>query len=802
MAKKERRLKGVGGTGKQNDATKQAAARRSQKLPIQKHLFWLRRNAPIVVLGAIAILAVLLFVSKTANDNHDGDGPGDDHPVPHIDGLSMDLDPERGNKTQDFLNNFVCNYQPYSEVKADAITTAVDIEGYCHPRLLAVPHHRTQRVSISRVTGSLTPTWWRKILNYFMTDEIESSRDHGIPKGELVMRLPRPLQIWDLDALRDRFIQQEFLGLGPSGSSDADTMERKSPKVAARHQDTQNPLDSGAFLTVYLIRLLHGSRAGISSSDVENDVQCQNESGQCKALQQWDNLEQHKQRITLLSAYLDILPTVSDRLAKSSSSHINPNGHPLFWTPTILKSLFPRYTHTYDLIRHYQQMIESEYETLKLMSDEFRKNVKYLEYLSMRINVLSRAFGVPASTDDSGLVWGTSGYTKGLSIVEEMRLYETSNFGSFLDDAQNFKLRSMCPLLDMYNSHPNPNVSWRYDSKTSSYVIRASKNSDIPPHHSLMVSYGTYTDGHLFAKYGFANGDGSSPTEISLAVFHRMLGDVGLGRQFSQLPFDVWDPKDRDEIFGTLLLEESHMDSAKRKSLLSAKNALEMQAKELLRYLMFDDGYKECIDLTSNPGSSDEELKLLKLRHLIRIANYREAWIVRVPPKFPDARPLQTMGSTKHDRKEQKNSVGVNANRIVSICRLLSLRVDDIGGGAIDYLREGITSYASPTASTKSFFLVEKHEDELEYRSMMCVVRLCNAALGRYLGYDNTEPEIVGTRQWNAWYVMTGEVRALGILIQTAASEANKVKRLYQSSKGTIAATDASMKYEKKGHAH
>ena len=52
--------------------------------------------------------------------------------------------------------------------------------------------------------------------------------DIGIQAGELVMKLPRPLQIWDLDALRDMFIQHEFLGFDTS-----------SVKKIARHKDTQ-----------------------------------------------------------------------------------------------------------------------------------------------------------------------------------------------------------------------------------------------------------------------------------------------------------------------------------------------------------------------------------------------------------------------------------------------------------------------------------------------------------------------------------------------------------------------------------
>jgi hypothetical protein len=69
---------------------------------------------------------------------------------------------------------------------------------------------------------------------------------------------------------------------------------------------------------------------------------------------------------------------------------------------------------------------------------------------------------------------------------------------------------------------------------------------------------------------------------------------------------------------------------------------------------------------------------------------------------------------------------------------------------------------------------------------MMCVVRLCNVALGRYNGHDNTEPKLVGSVEWNAWYVISGEIRALRILLQTSASEANRLKHKHQSTKGNI----------------
>jgi len=728
----------------------------------------------IYAIPIILIFTVLCFILRDSDDDnnnvHDMKNNAHDdklvHHTPHIDGVAIDeLDMHRRNITEEFLNSFVCNYKPNESYTTSSAN--VDIEGYCHPKLSA--YHRTQQVSISNLKEDRFWTLQKllnKVLQYF--NKQHAIGDDGIQAGELVMRLPRTLQIWDLDALRDEFIQQEFLGIDSRGSmKSTDAIAAK--QSIARHKDTQNPLDSGAYLAVYLIRLMHGAQAKFDDSSNNNEQCQQNEGKECKMVIQWSDVDQHKQRIKLLAPYLDILPTVSDR---SSSTQINnPHSHPLFWSLSTIESLFPRYTQTYDLILHYQQMIKSEYEALKLSSDEFGNNVEYLEYLNMRINVLSRAFGVQSTSNDNGAKWSTSGE---LSLGDEMRSYETSNFGSSLnEDDDEFKLRSMCPLLDMYNSHPNPNVIWRYDSETSAYTIYAS-DSNVQPGQSIVVSYGKYTDGHLFSKFGYVNGDGSSSTEVSLAVFHRMIADVGLDHQYSQLPLAVWNSTSRDEVFGAVV----HADKKMKKSLLSAKQAVNVQAKELIRYLIFDDGYRECIDLNITQGTPEEELKILKLKHLIRLANYRKAWTVIVPPQHPDATPYQTSESSS--TRNKKNAVGVNANRIISICRLLSLRVNDIGGDTIAYLREGLTTSDTP------YFLPKKHEDTLEYRSMTCVVRLCNVALGRYNGHDNTEPNLVGSAEWNAWYVIIGEIRALRILLQTSASEANRLKHKYQTTKGNI----------------
>ncbi len=654
-------------------------------------------------------------------------------PQPTLDIVGTINDDDQLLKTREFLNTFVCNYKPKLATSSD-----VDVDGYCHPKLVAAPKERTQRVAYddfqhellrgskiySRVV--ILQHWFQIISSKLLSSTTSST--NAIPPGELVMRLPRPLQIWDLDALRDEFIQTEFLGLSDVAAA------------AVTHRETGNPLDSGAYLAVHLIRLIHGLRRGECN---DNGVQ------ECKqpSSSDWTNINQYEQNMYLLEPYLEMLPTTKDA-----------HDHPLTWPKSTLESLFPKYTHTYDLIVHYRRMIQSEYDALGQASKLFAQNVDFSEYLNMRVNVLSRAFGVSASVNDNGAQSNRPEEAANKSLLDELKSYETSNFGQYLDNSHQsssdlaFRLRSMSPLLDMYNSHPNPNVLWRYNDKTSSFDIHASNKHSLSPGDEIIVSYGKYTEGHLFAKFGYVNGDGSSPTEVNLAVFHRPFGDVGLGRQYSLLPFHAWDS----------------VSSPGERAVLEKTN----QVKELLRYLAFDDGYMECVKVSDNEEyNQHEELKLLKLQHLARIANDLDFWVVRLPAKFPDAKPPQRL-SKRPQLGTETSKVGVNAKKMFSTCRLLSLTVDDMGRGAVEYLRNGLSS---------DMFEVEKDGPTLEYRTMMCMARMCDVAMRRYGEYltpqGRQEPRIFGSREWNAWYVRDGEMRVLGILRQTLLTQANKLKR-------------------------
>jgi hypothetical protein len=281
------------------------------------------------------------------------------------------------------------------------------------------------------------------------------------------------------------------------------------------------------------------------------------------------------------------------------------------------------------------------------------------------------------------------------------------------------------------------------------------------------------------------NGDGSSKTEVGLNVFHRILGDVGLSWQFSLLSFQqLWNRQMYDD--ATVVLGD-HRDGG------ATQLSLDMQSQELLRYLMFDDGHVECIHFDNDDDSLSrhQELKLLKLRHMKRLANIGDAWTIRLPARFPNAQPYQGDNSSKMEQHGQESRVGIDAKRILSICRLLSLTVDDIGGDALTYLKDGLENSHYNTASSKqSHFQVEKHGTGLEYRALMCVVRLSDVAFRRYGKYaqpnGNNEPQKTNGREWTAWYIRDGEMRLLSILRRTALNEANKLRIRLQSTNENV----------------
>ena len=105
----------------------------------------------------------------------------------------------------------------------------------------------------------------------------------------------------------------------------------------------------------------------------------------------------------------------------------------------------------------------------------------------------------------------------------------------------------------------------------------------------------------------------------------------------------------------------------------------------------YDDGFEDCIPgRTSHP--EEAKLKDLKLKHLAKIANKDENWIILMPPRNPNSMPskVSQMPITPYipiyDEGHTKNNY--NIDNLLETCRLISLVNDDYDGQATQVLEE------------------------------------------------------------------------------------------------------------------
>mmetsp|Transcript_36008 Transcript_36008/g.52558 ORF Transcript_36008/g.52558 Transcript_36008/m.52558 type:complete len:752 (-) Transcript_36008:233-2488(-) len=559
----------------------------------------------------------------------------------------------------------------------------------------------------------------------------------SINSGEDVLILPRRYQIWDLDAMREpMFIQKELFG--------------------ARHEKTNRTIDSGAFLAAYLVRRYRLAR-GIWEEEEEGMSRTNNEEGNNIMLDDEDEM----------LPFFDILPTY-----QNLSSY-----HPILWTEDVRTKLLGKHTVSYDLVKAYGDMIESEYDAFATQSTIFASRTTKEEYTTMRINVMSRSFGPgpPGLEEEISL----AGDKK--SLNEELEHYIT-HAGVDLSKG----CRAMSPILDMYDHHAKPNVEWRYRSDQRAFVVKANRGG-IKPNHDVMVSYGKYTDSHLFAKFGFVNGDGSGHTEAKIAVYHQLF-DVGLGQQFSYLPNEGIS-KTTGEIIDP---------SIKR-----------LRIKDMMRYLQYDDGYDKCIGAprytsssSGEDGDNDDnnrskgptehelapELKMLKLKYLVRYADDRSIWTLTMPPRNDTSKPAATpqipivTSPPKFDTRGGGN-FKFDASKVIATCRLIVLTHTDFGGNAIEMLSDALKKNAENNNDEKPF-LVGRDTDELEYRALSCLIRFTDLQLSRYPNsIENDMDFLIGesppafqSRAWTAAHVRLGEMQTLEALRSISISGAIQMR--------------------------
>lgn len=155
----------------------------------------------------------------------------------------------------------------------------------------------------------------------------------SLEQGWKLFEMPRSMQIWTLDALRDPFVKKNLFG--------------------ARHLKTLRPLASKAFLAAY-IALLKTSERGKSHDDATQ---------------------------ILRDVYLGLLPKYDDF-----------KYHPLTFDLREMKSKFGVYSYFYFLVSRRKEEIESEYKAFSHVSSIFREKVTFEEYLTARLCVQTRAF--------------------------------------------------------------------------------------------------------------------------------------------------------------------------------------------------------------------------------------------------------------------------------------------------------------------------------------------------------------------------------------------------------------------------
>jgi len=547
---------------------------------------------------------------------------------------------------------------------------------------------------------------------------------NSIHRGDQLVEIPRSLQIWELDAIRSDIIQTEHL-------------------LKARHSLTENPLAGGSFLAIYLAL----ERQRLIVHNIDDDADNDNDDEQDGKATTENSRDINNKEGYLRSSYLQSLPSwkeLSDR-------------HPILMSRSNLANMLGHHSWNFAVVVMYQDMIDSEYNALTIASPKIiGQKISLKEYQAARIHVLSRSFN---PGPDACL----AEVNKYLSQPELERLQSEWGIGESTAGGDEIGVNNslfrkgchaMVPILDMLNSHPYPNVVYKYQMEKQSFVINA--KTDIPPQWELMNSYGKYSDAHLYAKFGFVNGDGTGYTQASIALFHRPL-DVQIGQEFTMVPNQITKIGESPKL--------APMDKIPN-----------FQKIDLKRYLQYDDGYQNCVQKDLHPSAF--RLKQLKWIHLANIANEPKAWIVSLQPRVPQSRPKKSsnMLISESPPKIDPRKLRMDLTHLVETCRLLALTIDDYDGNAIKVLEDNLGN---------NTFVVTKGSDALEYRSLMFLARLAGTALLQYRPvtpekeYQNVlqlnKESLFGNKEWIAAQLRLGEMQSLHAVSGTAHTYAKKL---------------------------
>jgi hypothetical protein len=505
--------------------------------------------------------------------------------------------------------------------------------------------------------------------------QLRATRD--IPTGARLFEIPRSMQLWDLDAYRDPFVRKHLF--------------------KASHRLSGNRLAPEAFLAAYLALEMQRAEENPSSFD------------------------------PLRLAFFQSLPTWNELKAY----------HPILRDKAFLQELLGR-SMAFSVLQGYRNMVYAEWEALVTASSEFEKLVGKEGYLRARLLILTRVVqvGPPGPEEVMPAHFVGDQFDNQDLLQDELYSYQDLIGVNLTGDG----CVALIPLADMFNHHPKNNVGFSYkriqpDNNGRSYVVSA-VNRNIDAFSEPMASYGIMSDAHLYGRYGFNNGDGSGPIQLSIAFQHEMMKLNMTNEQYQYIPRSGTTSKFRN-----------------------------YQKVGIVKYLLYDDGYDGCI---TGPMTHPEEaeLKRLKLEHLLRIANDYERWNMLMAPRNPYSLPSissdipNNLTVPQFDRFFTYLEPGVY--RLQETCRMMSLINSDFDGKAAKVLRENLDN--------PNFVIGPNVSDSLEFRSYMCVSRWFGTRVvtmelqgGLHEEYNKLaemNKKEWGSFNWTAKHVRFGEMQA------------------------------------------
>ena len=498
-----------------------------------------------------------------------------------------------------------------------------------------------------------------------------------IPIGTTLFEIPRSMQLWDLDAYRDPFVRKHLF--------------KASQKISG------NRLSPEAFLASYLALEMQRAEENPSSFD------------------------------PLRLAYFQSLPTMAELRTY----------HPTLQNTTLVNELLGR-SIAYSVFQGYRNMIHAEWEALRAASPQFEQIVGREGYLRARVLVLTRVLPVgPPGPEEVMPAHFVGNQFDNQDLLQdelysyydliEVNLTETGGV-------------ALIPLADQFNHHPNNNVDFRYkrkqpgDNMGRSFIVSAVKR-DIDAFSEPMASYGIMSDAQLYGRYGFNNGDGSGPIQLSISFHHELMKLNMSNDQYNYIPKSGTTRKFR-----------------------------KIQTKGILKYLRYDVGYDGCITQWSHPDEA--ELKRLKMEHLLRMADDYDRWLMNMAPRAPHSLPAIStevpINLTVPQFDRDFSYLEPEVYNLQETCRMMSLINSDFDGKAVEVLRDNLDN--------PDFVIGPNVSDALEFRSLMCVSRwfgtrtvameLQGKLNDEFTRLHKLNQNAWGTFNWTAYHVRFGEMQA------------------------------------------